>query len=170
MRRSTSSSIRSSRRKFVWARSFLNAQGVSTVSPVKINLLSSFEADYGANLIGATVTRIRGVIATGNNISPAAQGQMTCAARISNDAEPVGAGTGGPYDQPHLDWMMWEPFVYSLLPTNPATGDSPGLVRVVDVKAQRKLEEINEELTMWLQANQTTFTVSWNLSIGLKLP
>lgn len=153
----------------VWARSITTGATVATVSPVKQNLLANFETEYGANLIGATVTRIRGVVVAGNNVSPAVSSQMLLAVRVGNDAEASGQLSDG-FNQPYLDWMAWEPFIYQALPAAPQTSDSPALSRLIDVKAQRKLEEVNEELQVWVGALNAPFAYSWNLSILLKLP
>lgn len=166
-RRRTGSST--TRRKLVWARHSTTGATVSTVLPIKVNLLDQFETRYGANLLGATVTRIRGLIVCGNNISPSATGQLKFAARIGAASE-VGGDLNDPVTQPYLDWMLWEPFSYLSLPDTPQTVDSMALSRVIDVKSQRRLEELDQELQMWVAASSTTFAFSWDLSILLKLP
>jgi len=157
------------RRKFVWARHTLVGATIASGVPVKVNLLAQFEAAYGANLLGATITRIRGYIVAGNNISPTATGQLTVGVRIGADSE-VSADNNDPVTQPYLDWMLWEPFVYQSLPADRQTSDSVALSREIDVKSQRKLEELNQELAVWIAAAGTSFAYSWNLSIGIKLP
>ena len=167
-KRRTGSSIRS-QRKVVWARHSLTGATIASGVPVKVNLLDQFETAYGANLLGATITRIRGVIVAGNNISPTATGQLLLAARIGASSE-VSADANDGVTQPYLDWMLWEPLVYQALPADPQTSDSVALSRIIDVKSQRRLEELNQELQMWIAASSTSFAYSWNLSILLKLP
>jgi len=41
--------------------------------------------------------------------------------------------------------------------------------RLIDIKAMRRLEEINEQLTLWPQGT-AAWDLSFNLSIGLLLP
>lgn len=167
MARRMSSSIRSSRRKVVWARSIVNDLTVPTTGVVT-NFLASFETDYGANLIGSTVIRIRGLIGASPNVSTGPS-QLVLGVRVNSDAT-VALGNG-PFDQPHLDWMGWEPFIFRFggITGNEMNRDD-AVSRQVDIKSQRKLEEINEQLSVWSQGNQQAWTVSWNLSILLKLP
>lgn len=151
----------------MWARS-TNIETVVPVAGSKLNLLAQFETDYGANLIGATVTRVRGLITASPNVSTAAS-NLVVAARVSNDAE-LAAGSG-PIDQPHLDWSMWEPFIFRFGGITQVDANRTfDFSRVVDVKSQRKVEEVNEEFAIWLQPTGQAWTVSWQLSILLKLP
>jgi hypothetical protein len=134
-----------------------------------VNLLDQFETAYGANLLGATVTRIRGVVVAGNNIAPVATGQLLLSARVGVSSE-VSADNNDGITQPYADWMLWEPFVFQNLPASGQTADSWALSRTIDVKSQRRLDELNDELQMWIAASSTSFAYSWNLSILLKLP
>jgi len=131
------------------------------------NLLTSFEAAYGANLIGATVARIRGVI------------QVVPDATIAETTLLVGvrvAGAGdttltGPGANPYEDWMLFEPFM--LAPSNASfTLTDTHMQRVIDVKSMRKLEEIGQELRLVASqtGTETATELGWALSIGLLLP
>jgi len=148
----------------VWARAEETAIAVPTTG-IQLNLLSQFEAASGANLIGATVARIRGVIVG----SPQAAGDSECivAARVSS----VGAQTAGqgPEDLPYLDWMLWEPMISMDSNTVDTTGASVSVNRLIDVKAMRRLEEVNEQLTLWVQGT-AAWDFSYNFSVGLLLP
>lgn len=150
-------------RKLVWARKRAAQVFTAGTTLFKVNLLEDFEAAYGANLIGATVTRIRGAAVA--DMDSAAN--VVMAARIGQESEVDAPPTplSGPIDEPFADWMMWEPFlsVAGEAPGTPAHG------RVIDVKSQRKLEEIDEELSMW-SSSATAGTLIWDLSILLKLP
>lgn len=152
-----------SRRKLVWARKRAAQVFTAGTTLFKVNLLEDFEAAYGANLIGATVTRIRGAAVA--DMDGAAN--VVLAARIGQESEVDAPPTpgSGPIDEPFADWMMWEPFL-SVAGETPGT---PAHGRVIDVKSQRRLEEIDEELSMWT-SSATTGTVIWDLSILLKLP
>jgi len=152
------------RRKFVWARAEETAVAVPTTG-IQLNLLAQFEAASGANLIGATVARIRGVLVG----SPQATGdsELVVAARVSAAAATT-AGLG-PEDSPYLDWMMWEPLIVMDSNVVDTTGSSVSVNRIVDIKAMRRLEEINEQLTLWVQGT-AAWDLSFNLSVGLLLP
>jgi len=154
------------RRKMVWARSQTTGVTVPTVDGIQLNLLSNFETEYGANLIGATVVRIRGAVV----LAPQVAGNSSAifAVRVSNDADATAGG--GPFDSPYADWMAFEPFVTVDSGTLDPTGDSPLTGRLIDVRAQRKLEEINEQLTAWIQSANQAHTFGAHLSILLKLP
>lgn len=158
---------RGPQRKMVWARNIVSTPIVAPVATgIQVNLLGQFEAEYGANLIGATVVRVRGAIFA----APAVAGPSACvfATRVSNDADATAGG--GPIDSPYADWSMWEPFVFNDAGVADQTGDSDLLGRIVDVRSMRKLEEINEQFTAWVQPSNQAYNVSWNLSILLKLP
>jgi len=151
----------------VWARSLVTDLTVPTAGVI-IDPLSSFATDYGANLVGATVIRVRGWTSASPNVSTGPS-SMVLAATVGNDAE-VAVG-GGPIDQPYRDWAMYEPYLFRF--AGITTVDVPsrmGLGRAIDVKSMRKVEEINEEYRFWVQANLQSWTISWNLSLLLKLP
>ena len=151
----------------VWARSTVNDLTVPVAGTV-VDALSSFQSDYGANLIGATVIRVRGVVSGSPNVSTGPS-QMVLAATVGNATE-VAAG-GGPFDQPYRDWALWEPFVFRFAGiTGNEMNRDQAVSRLIDVKAMRKVEEIDEEYRFWVQANQQAWTISWNLSVLLKLP
>jgi hypothetical protein len=157
---------RTQRRKFVWARSLtgeLAAIGTVTES----NLLADFETRYGANLIGATVARIRGVIAVRPDATPA-DTTVVVGVRVGSDTDTV---LTGPTAQPYEDWMLWEPFILAATGTG-VTQTQTAMTRVVDVKSMRKLEEIGEELHIVASqtGTETATELGWALSIGLLLP
>jgi len=90
--------------------------------------------------------------------------------RVNSDNEAaVGGLESGPNGAPYEDWMLWEPFI-----STTASGESygePAGQRVIDVKSMRKLEEINEQLTLWVDGTATvTFQFRAALSILLLLP
>lgn len=157
-----------SRRKMVWAR-HLNTGTTITVGATgtQLNLLSSFETEYGANLIGATAIRIRGVMFGTPTV--AGSGSLIAGVRVSNDADAT-AGNG-PQSSPYADWMLYESFIFDDGGLLDLTGDSQVVSRVVDIRSMRKLEEINEQLTLWLEAAGTgNWRFTSSLSILLKLP
>lgn len=161
--RRRASTGRRPQRKLVWARKRGAFAFTAGTTLNKVNLLEDFEAAYGANLIGATVTRIRG--AAVGDFDGATNAVL--AARIGQESEVDTPPTplSGPINEPFADWMLWEPFL-SVAGETPGT---PAHGRVIDVKSQRKMEEIDEELSLW-GSSATVGTLIWDLSILLKLP
>ena len=133
----------------------------------RTNLLGNFEQLYGAELIGATVVRIRGVIYT----SSANTGQlMAFAAMVEPD--PVGAldVAEGPSQRPYAPWMLYEPFVTSGAAAGPQVDVS---ARVIDVKAARRVDELDQQLSLYYDTpsgNSAAVSFHFTLSIGVKLP
>lgn len=157
---------RTPQRKSVWARtSGQQALGIGT--QFSVNLLAGFETDYGANLIGSTVVRIRGLMSSRVTTSVSAVAdELRVGVRVSNVNET--AALGGPVDNPHEDWMLWEPF-YAF-----AVGEGGGgvhLDRVIDVRSMRKMDEINQQLTLFAESfTAAAHELVWSLSVLLKLP
>ena len=161
IRRGTRRSTTTSTRKWVWARATYRFQlGPNAIT--QANLLSDFEVAYGAQLIGSTVMRIRGVLSC---YSVSATVYNTSRVGVIVERQPV--VLAGPYTQPHADWMLYEPLV-----SGPQNAFGPAS-RVIDVKSSRKIEEISDQLTMVVQAdplNVQTLIHYVDLSIGVKLP
>jgi len=155
------------RRKFVWARSApggLTAIGTTTAA----NLLAQFETAYGANLIGATVVRIRGLLIV-EPPATAADHQLVIGVKVTEGAAGAQATISGPLEAPNDDWMLYEPFMTSATPTGYSQSLDP-LRRVIDVKSSRKIEEMGQQLTIAADADVTSWELSWHLSVGLLLP
>ena len=167
-------------RKWVWARSFGSAIVTAPNQPdpqdtggFKKDLLEEFKAGYGADPVGVTVARIRGqILWIPGPLAEQEEQQGIVAARIAT--EDFGMSEEMPLTTPHADWFMWYP---TLSTTHPMPGGAVnGNVYQqrfdVDVKANRKLEELNQGLL--LAASHDTAGIAarmvYNLSIGLKLP
>ena len=182
--------VRRPRRKLVWVR---NAGGV-VVNPgghLSTFPLQGFETSYGAQLIGATIMRVRGVITCTITDSqpPAAQAYaaLRFAMRMTDHSDPlqqdyaVGAMYG---TQQYADWFMFEPFM--LDNAGAATlGEevdttSASEIRIVDVKARRKIDElgVTAEILIGSPAPGSTnppestagVRCRWDLSILVALP
>lgn len=167
---------RGTTRKFIWARHVVASQ--VTGDPVGSDLLSQFETDYGAQLLGATVVRIRGYMFAFPSVNANAVDQFRFGARVaSGNLDLTGAiPDQSPWTDEHADWMLWQPFARAQ--------DAGGLsstaqgselsARMVDVKAARKIEELGERLIMVQGgspgAPTIEWTYGWDLSIGVKLP
>lgn len=160
------------RRKWVWARAqgdALVAAGTGAGAGFKTDLLTQFEGAYGADLLGATVMRVRGQYFADMAsflAGPGAVGHLT--AGIRTYAEPLDPDEETPADTPHADWMSYEPFICAI------TGDPfyASDRRTVDVQSSRKMEELGTGLLLAVSHNVSGVAIpfSYDLSIGLKLP
>lgn len=140
------------------------------------DMLSQFETDYGAQLIGCTVVRVRGIMwatSTGGtgttNTARMAMRVATGQGLVLGSPIPVAADL---YQDENADWMLWEPFANVIGPSGQYPTNLLG--RVVDVKSSRKIGELGERLIMLFTPNPAAPTIvwsyGWDLSIGVKLP
>lgn len=155
-------------RKFVWARQEGIITNVAVDGVTRTALLSDFETLYGAQLIGCTIVRIRGLI--GVRPVTAASSFNSVRAAVQVEPNPSGAPVvaDGPYGGEHNDWMLFEPFH-----TASGVGNSEVDGRVIDVRSSRKLEELNQGLFLYFgtrSTNTSAVDVVFDLSIGIKLP
>ena len=146
------------RRKWVWARHSAVGIAVPAQDAIFSDLLSEFETRYGADLIGATIMRTRGEFKTSQSVVIGArrwQEPVDGVTRLTVDDSPI--------NRPEHDWFLYRPVLLDV-----TTG-----VRVVeiDVKSSRKVEELGESI-LWSVGNiaSAAAEVSWDLSLGLKLP
>lgn len=164
-------------RQFIWARAggtfILTAGSTETNEAYNEDLLEEFENEYGADIVGSTVTRIRGVIAVypeqgATNPAMPIFGIRRYGERVSPNNLDNLASEPGPFSGPHADWMMYLPVFMSI--------EIPYQSReiVVDVKANRKIEELGQSLMLSAEQDPAIGTEAYNvvfaLSIGLKLP
>lgn len=165
------------RRRLVWARIGGGYQ-FTTGAPFNaaaVDLLTSFQARYGADPVGCTLMRIRGLITATHG--SAAGVELVAAARVGNDYEASLTTT----EQNPLtngltnDWFMYEPFVAG---TGAGSGSlywagSDVAARLIDVKARRKLEELDQTLIMNIGSSTATVGTAsgiFVLSMLLALP
>jgi len=113
------------------------------------------------------VARIRGYIQV---LSTVTLTPVVVAARVGTEGEVAATDfnpmTAGEYN----DWMMYEPMLAGLAAREPF-GDLGA--RIIDVKAMRKLEELDETLFMYAGTDLAaagTVTLTFNLSVLLMLP
>lgn len=145
-------------RKWVWARDTGIAQTIAANGEIFVDLLAPFEAEYGADLLGATVMRIRGSIKGDQSTTWAARimTQSTFASLVS--------GVNGPRFDVHADWFWFQPYFTAV-----TQGETPQME--VDNKAARKLDELGQSLLLAVSNESSAIaTVSYNLSVGVKLP
>lgn len=169
-RRRSRGFARQQRRKFVWHREI----GAFTVSAPPttygVDLLAGFRALPGATHLGATVMRVRGYIVP-EIVDPQPNEDLVAGLRIDTWDQPVDTNDVSPYMGPDEDWMGWFPYLNPAGFPSDVTGNVYASPFAVDVKSNRKLEELNE--TLWLFGSGpggTSATYIFNLSIGLKLP
>jgi len=162
-RRTTVSRGTSPRRKFVWAR--YTAQGANQGADVAFrdDMLTSFNTAYGADLLGATVVRIRGFMAIeGANFGDS----LLLSGLVEATPSAVAIPGDGPVHRPFADWMMLEPFNWT------GRGDVTE-ARMIDNQSARKIEELGDQLSVYVATsggNAGPLDWSLYLSIGLKLP
>lgn len=165
LRRRGTSRRRSGRpaRKRVWARSSTTFDmGAGTIT--FFEPLASFETDYGADILGSTVARIR---LTGRVTRTAGVGfgELVMGVKTSDRvSDPVVAD--GPSENTHADWMWWKTYFPNL------DGSESEIYIEDDVRAMRKLEELGQTLRVILQSPRTdqAFTGQLALSTLLLLP
>ena len=160
-------------RKFVWARSIgqgvINAPDTEPVG-YSTDLLQQFKDAYGADPLGCTVMRIRGKVvwSVGQDLGVVGIGAIG----IRTFTEPLTPDEEGPLTAPHADWMMYQP-AYTYRPTAQDGAAWYALQMYdIDVKSNRKLEELGQGLGLFTEHNiaGVTGNIHYNLSIGLKLP
>lgn len=151
-----SSSRSGPRRKWVWAREDVTEQTIAASGVLHTDALAQFETAYGADLLGATIMRVRGQMVHDQSI--------VAGMRVFTQDTLAGlTASNGPDADQHADWFVYQAsFV-----------EAAGTRRVVelDIRAARKLEELGQSL-LWSVQNLSgsIVTVSWRLSLGLKLP
>lgn len=165
--RRSSRPSRGPRRKLVWAR---QGQSPSTTlafgTAVLIPLLTGFQLAYGADPIGATVRRIRGNISmrTGS-----ASFSLQATVGIGVFPQASTSASVSPAGSPHLDWMFYRQFF-----VEPVVTGEFGQVMMydIDVRSQRKMEELGEDLIMVIQNTHpsSNLAYAYHTSVLLALP
>lgn len=163
------------RRKFVWDRTFGFLPATST-GPFGVDLLAGFRGQPGATHLGATVMRIRGLIYPELS-TPLETGFLLgrIGFRVDSWNEDPADPDNQPQSQPDEDWMGWLPWFIdgSQTPNQPsiASWNPQASAWAVDIKANRKLEELNQTLWMFVSGPPAADPINYNydLSVGLKL-
>jgi hypothetical protein len=147
-----------------------------------VDLLSLFQEEYGAQLLGCTVVRIRGLVTPfitgGTAPDTAVNGRWGIVVESDNELTTQDPLLQGPGARPHDDWMMWAPFEFepdALGPVSnePATWNAESSVWGVDIKSNRKIEELGQGLHLWydyVASGGVGVNLDYQLSIGLKMP
>lgn len=117
------------RRKTVWAREVSEPSNIGSGGGQLATSFNDFKTRYGAELIGATLVRVRGWITMEN--TDASANEIVLGVCIG-DGQSVAPG---PISDRHYDWMAYEPVWFH------AGQDSLYGFRF-DVKSSRKLDEL----------------------------
>jgi len=182
--RRTSSARRptTQRRKLVWARLSQVATVTTGVppalnTPARSSPLAGFETSYGAQLVGATIMRVRGAIAIAGQ--PTEGVHLRACMFIGDEIDIVRGATNADnaFDavSASRDYFMMEPFYANTAAAATLTAGSELHGRLIDIKSHRKLDELNQSLVYDISAvslgvaNQNLTVVS-NLSILVALP
>lgn len=147
------------------------------------NLLESFEEEYGAQLFGFTVTRIRGSLQVWDRGNPAGGTEpllhwASAGIRVCDDAAIEQADEDGeqasliPQVDKHADWM-W--VTNKMVATEESTqyAPTPRLDMDIDVKAQRRIDELGQGLYLIYGNGDITTSYmawTWDLSVLMKRP
>lgn len=166
IRRSTTrrSSSRSPQRKLVWAR---QAQSPSASIPANTNviipLLQGFQLQYGADLIGATIRRIRGWHGFRGAV---AGNSIRASIGIGVFPENSSAANIAPAANRHLDWMYFaDVFAEPVVATEFATIN----MWERDVRSQRRMEELGDALLMVIVNTHPTDNLAYTYSSSVLL-
>ena len=155
------------RRRLVWSRSRNVFVGVGT-SGDGVDLLTQFRsaAEYGAQPIGTTITRVRGrLILQETTATPT--NDFFGLGLVVEDRNATSAEVPKPFADDHVDWLAWLPF---------ARFGQDGITGLavsweIDVRSQRKLDEVGQTLWLTMDAAVTsTWSATVVLSVLLKLP
>ena len=166
-------------RKFVWARSFGVLAGEQN-GVFGADLLGQFQQEYGAQLIGSTVVRIRGYVCpTPFADYPVGTVRGSFGVIVGRDTDDYSAPNMAMEQREHDDWLAYLPWragvpgadTYSP-DIHHTTSNANSAVYAVDLKSSRKIEELGQTLQLWRNnpADSGGSSMDWHLSIGLKLP
>ena len=121
------------KRKFVWARKI--GGGIVGDAGFVTDMFDDFRAAYGADILGSTVERVRGVIYWNANNLTVDGIHAVAGLRVADEGNLSASTNEPPLAQPHADWMMW-----TLRSPTMDQGTTFNDRRTIDVKAARKLK------------------------------
>ena len=157
------------RRRTTWARQIGTLSNASAATWATADLLAAFKTG-GGTTFGCTVARIHlrlsvitAVVASDNFTVGVIKGQDT-------DVGTTIAGAPQPLTHPYEDWLYWSAFAAG---TGATIFPGGGNTYEIDIRAKRKLEELNENLNIvGVTSNAGTFPqqVDYSASVLLMLP
>jgi len=164
------------RRRMIWART-LTSTGVGIpIAGAQIDLLDGFRvSNGGAQPIGSTITRVRIDLTMQVPGAFVPNDALVCGL-IIDQATGILTEVPQPVTDRHADWMWWRRL--SLVnPHSTSDQDATGPLATsyeIDVRAQRKMEELGE--TLWFSAQAAggsavdRILLTTAFSVLLKLP
>ncbi|WP_157034563.1 hypothetical protein [Corynebacterium jeddahense] len=155
---------RTPRRKMIWVRD-VGASPAATPTGAT-DLLTDFRAlNGGAQPLGVTVTRMRGRLAAQVSASPTFLTDMTVGAIVLPRTIPA-ADIPTPVTDLHADWLMWQP----MDGLGQGAASAAGFSVEIDVRSQRKMDEVGETLWLAWEGTGLTTSLAWSISTLVKLP
>lgn len=140
------------RRKLIWVRMLPAMTSITSSATGEFaesqDLLQTFRTQAGitAGPVGLTIIRTRMHIFANNSPALLTNPHFVAGIRVMDTTENTAAETlANPYipaNDPHADWMCLEPFAVS------GGAGVPNINHYVDVRAQRKLDELGQTLTL----------------------
>ena len=152
------------RRKFIWSTLSSVATTTTAGSTTVINVLGDLESAVGANLVGCTITRVRGHI-TFQALSAAPLLEATWGLVVV-PASMVTTTELNPQVHPYLNWHILD---QSAQPAAVSSGDlnhdwPVGLLhREIDLRSKRKLENVEDQYTLAVNAATGTGPANWSI-------
>ena len=134
---------------------------------------SAWRNAFGRNCHSDSWVRLAGCSRWGGSRQPISP--VPSASASTHGMKIHSMSTTTPFAQPDEDWMGWLPY-FHYRPVgadlrSEITWNAEASPYAVDIKAQRKLEELNQTLWMFFTSpGEGVITYNWDLSIGLKLP
>jgi hypothetical protein len=163
----------SDRRRTTWARTTGFVSNASAATWDTVDLLANFKSG-GGTTFGCTVARIHLRLAT---TSVVVAGDELAVGVIKGQDTDVGTsvvGSPNPITHPYEDWLFWSAyFGCSSAGAGSSLFDGGNNVTTIDIKAKRKLEDLNENLNLVILAPVSgTYpnVVDYSASILLMLP
>lgn len=157
------------KRRLIWARFSSGPTAVVAGTAFNAFPLDTFETAYGAQLLGCTIMRVRGIIAA-KQTSLVSDGTLVCAMKV---ADLPGVTTEAPVTSGvNDDWFMYEAWASV---TNVPTASEPSyqLQKEIDVRARRRLDELGQRLVFAAEVRgpgAAQFRINVHLSILVALP
>lgn len=167
------------RRRLFWAQTNTVFNAGPTAAPVPmapLDLLTGFQEDYGADLFGFTITRIRGLIRFAyDNTDVVERHDASFGIRVADeravlnsDGSEVDQINLSPSGDPHADWMwIYNDTHYTATAATSST--YPQYLREIDIKAQRRLDELGRSLFMFGAFAVADFQSFVNMTISLRV-
>ena len=162
------------RRRTTWARSTGLMTTASAATYQTVDLLAAFKA-AGGTTFGCTVARIHLRLAVVSAVVVADQFSIGIIKGQDTDVGVTVAGAPQPITHPYEDWLYWSSF-FANVGSGSGAGFFPGGTGAsyeVDIKAKRKLQDLDENLNIVLSAQVAgTFPVQvdYSASVLLMLP